>query len=170
MQLGTQIPWTTSSPGLSGLVLPFSWHHFWRWRGTWDSSTTPGLGAALPASTPTHLYFPAGTIAARPVQAQVPLGTTLTSTGLVWIGTFSLITQTIKPILLLRFRVMATLKLSLLLATLLLYKTRPLLIKLWRRLQGRRGRHLAWNCRGSGGSLSSSTMLHLSRLVQSTKP
>jgi hypothetical protein len=30
--------------------------------------------------------------------------------------------------------------------------------------------HLAWNCRGSGGNLSSSTMLHLTRLIQSTKP
>ena len=29
--------------------------------------------------------------------------------------------------------------------------------------------HLAWNCRGAGGSLRSSTMVHLSRLLLSTK-
>jgi hypothetical protein len=30
--------WTTSSPNLSGLVLPFSWHLFWQRRGTCVSS------------------------------------------------------------------------------------------------------------------------------------
>jgi hypothetical protein len=39
---------------------------------------------------------------------------------------------------------------------------------------GRQGKtaaitHLAWNCRGSGGSFRSSTMLHLARLLNSTK-
>jgi hypothetical protein len=29
--------------------------------------------------------------------------------------------------------------------------------------------HLAWNCRGSGGSLRSSTMVHLSHLLASIK-
>jgi hypothetical protein len=29
--------------------------------------------------------------------------------------------------------------------------------------------HLAWNCRGSGGNLRSSTMTHLARLLHSTK-
>ena len=29
--------------------------------------------------------------------------------------------------------------------------------------------HLAWNCRGAGGNLHSSTMSHLSRLLLSTK-
>jgi hypothetical protein len=60
---------------------------------------------------------------------------------MVWIEVFSLMTQTFKPILLFRIKVAATLKLALLLATLLMYKIRPLLIKLWRWLRGRRGRH-----------------------------
>jgi hypothetical protein len=55
---------------------------------------------------------------------------TFTSTGMVWIGAFSLMTQTFKPILIFRFKLVATIKLALLLA----YLLRPPTIKLWRRL------------------------------------
>jgi hypothetical protein len=97
---------------------------------------------------------------------------TLASTGLLWIALLSLMTQTFRPVLMFRIKIMAAVKVSLLFATLIMYKLRPQLIKLRRRLQGRRGHHdaSAWNCRGSGGNLSSSTMLHLTRLIQSTKP
>jgi hypothetical protein len=64
-----------------------------------------------------------------------------TSTGLVWMGAFSLMSQTFKPILMFRIKLVATLKLALLLATYIVYLLRPQVNKLWRRLQGRRGRH-----------------------------
>jgi hypothetical protein len=67
--------------------------------------------------------------------------TTLTSTGLVWIGAFSLMTQTFKPILIFRIKMVAIIKLALLLATYIVYLLRPLTIKLWRRLRGCHGRH-----------------------------
>jgi hypothetical protein len=66
---------------------------------------------------------------------------TLSSTGLLRIALFSLMTQTFKPVLLLRIKIMAAVKVSLLIATLIMYKLRPRLIKLRRRLQGRRGLH-----------------------------
>jgi hypothetical protein len=66
---------------------------------------------------------------------------TLSSTGLLWIALFSLMTQTFKPVLMLRIKIMAVVKVSLLIATLIMYKLRPRLIKLRRRLQGRRGIH-----------------------------
>jgi hypothetical protein len=66
---------------------------------------------------------------------------TLSSTGLLWIALFSLMTQTFKPVLMLRIKIMAVVKVSLLIATLIMYKLRPRLIKLRRRFQGRRGIH-----------------------------
>jgi hypothetical protein len=66
---------------------------------------------------------------------------TLSSTGLLWIALFSLMTQTFKPVLMLRLKIMAVVKVSLLIATLIMYKLRPRLIKLRRQLQGRRGIH-----------------------------
>jgi hypothetical protein len=66
---------------------------------------------------------------------------TFTSTGMVWIGAFSLMSQTFKPILIFRIKMVATLKLALLVATYIVYLLGPPLIKLWRRLRGRRGRH-----------------------------
>jgi hypothetical protein len=64
-----------------------------------------------------------------------------TSTGMVWLGAFSLMSHTFKPILMFKIKLVATLKLALLLATYIVYLLRPLVIKLWRRLRGRRGRH-----------------------------
>jgi hypothetical protein len=64
-----------------------------------------------------------------------------TSTGMVWLGAFSLMSHTFKPILMFRIKLVATLKLALLLATYIVYLLRPQVIKLWRRLRGRRGRH-----------------------------
>jgi hypothetical protein len=66
---------------------------------------------------------------------------TFTSTGMVWIGAFSLMTQTFKPILIFRIKLVATIKLALLLATYIVYLLRPPTIKLWRWLRGRHGRH-----------------------------
>jgi hypothetical protein len=66
---------------------------------------------------------------------------TFTSTGMVWIGAFSLMSQTFKPILIFKIKLVATLKLALLLATYIVYLLRPLVIKLWCWLRERRGRH-----------------------------
>jgi predicted PurR-regulated permease PerM len=49
--------------------------------------------------------------------------------------------HTFKPILMFRIKLVATLKLALLLATYIVYLLRPQVNKLRRRLQGRRGRH-----------------------------
>jgi hypothetical protein len=48
--------------------------------------------------------------------------------------------HTFKPILMFRIKLVATLKLALL-ATYIVYLLRPQVIKLWRRLRGRHGRH-----------------------------
>jgi hypothetical protein len=53
---------------------------------------------------------------------------------MVWIRAFSLMSQTFKPILIFRIKLVATLKLALLLATYIVYLLRPPLIKLWHRL------------------------------------
>jgi hypothetical protein len=45
---------------------------------------------------------------------------TLSSIGLLWIALFSLMTQTFKPVLMLRIKIMAAVKLSLLIATLIM--------------------------------------------------
>jgi hypothetical protein len=45
---------------------------------------------------------------------------TLSSTGLLWIALFSLMTQTFKPVLMFRIKIMAAVKVSLLLATLIM--------------------------------------------------
>jgi hypothetical protein len=50
-------------------------------------------------------------------------------------------TQTFKLILIFRIKLVATLKLALLLATHIVYLLRQLMIKLWRRLRGCRGLH-----------------------------
>jgi hypothetical protein len=70
---------------------------------------------------------------------------TPSSTGLLWIALFSLVTQTFRPVLMFRIKIMAAVKLSLLFATLLMYKLRPQLIKLRCRLQGCRGHHDAYS-------------------------
>jgi hypothetical protein len=66
---------------------------------------------------------------------------TLSSTGLLWIALFSLMTQTFRPVLMFIIMIMAAVKVSLLFATLIMYKLHPQLIKLLHRLQGRRGHH-----------------------------
>lgn len=89
----------------------------------------------------------------------------------MWLLVFSTLSPTTRPTFQLRLKVALLVECGLHLVTLLFTTANMYLNRLWRRPQGRQRAmtFLAWNCRGSSGSLHSSKVMHLACLITSTK-
>jgi hypothetical protein len=102
-----------------------------------------GLCPATPVAAPTHLYYPAGTVAPGPVLTSLPSHSD-TDRHLHRHGMDRGILSNVPHLQThsdVQDQAGGNLKLALLLATYIVYLLRPQVIKLWRRLRGRRRRH-----------------------------